>query len=77
MSDGEMKYFDRRGDADFAFKLSNWLNDKTGHAWKLERLTDSPHVHTITEQKKEELQADPLVASAMDLFADAEIVGVK
>ena len=77
MSDGEMKYFDRRGDADFASKLSNWLNDKTGHAWKLERLTDSPHVHTITEQKKEELQADPLVASAMDLFADAEIVGVK
>ena len=72
-----LKYFDRRGDADFAHKLSVWLNDKTGHAWTLERITESPHTHTITEQKKEELESDPMVASAMDLFADAEIVGIK
>ncbi len=72
-----LKYFDRRGDADFAHKLSVWLNDKTGHAWTLERITESPHTHTITEQKKEELESDPMVASAMNLFADAEIVGIK
>ena len=77
ISNNTIKYYDRRGDADFSHKLSVWLENKTGHAWTLERMTESPHAHTITEQKKEELESDPLVASAMDLFADAEIVGVK
>ena len=77
ISNNTIKYYDRRGDADFAHKLSVWLENKTGHAWTLERMTESPHAHTITEQKKEELESDPLVASAMDLFVDAEIVGVK
>ena len=72
-----MKYFDRRGDADFAPKLAAWLNKKTGHTWSLERIAESQHAHTITEQKQEELESDPMVASAMDLFADAEIVGIK
>ena len=77
ISNGIIKYFDRRGDADFAHKLANWLENKTGRAWQLQRQTESSNTHTITEQKKEELQSDPLVASAMDLFADAEIVGIK
>ena len=77
ISNGIIKYFDRRGDADFAHKLAIWLENKTGHAWQLQRQTESSNTHTITEQKKEELQSDPLVASAMDLFADAEIVGIK
>ena len=77
ISDGHIKYFDRRGDADFAPRLATWLNDKTGHAWTLERITESPHAHTITEQKQEELAADPLVADAMSLFENAEIVGIK
>lgn len=77
ISNGIIKYFDRRGDADFAHTLANWLENKTGHAWQLQRQTESSNTHTITEQKKEELQSDPLVASAMDLFADAEIVGIK
>ena len=76
-SDGKIKFFDRKGDADFTHKLSAWLFDKTGHQWVLERAMESVHAHTISEQKQEELVADPLVASAMDLFADAEIVGVK
>ena len=77
LSDGHIKYFDRRGDADFAPRLAAWLNDKTGHAWTLERITESPHAHTITEQKQEELESDPMVANAMSLFENAEIVGVK
>ena len=40
-------------------------------------VTESVHTNTINEQKQEELAADPLVASAMNLFADAEIIGVK
>ena len=75
--DGKIKYFDRKGDADFMPKLAKWLMDKTGKQWLMEKLSDAPHAHTISEQKQEELVADPLVASAMDLFADAEIVGVK
>ena len=77
LSDGVIKYFDRKGDADFAHKLSAWLLDKTGKAWVLTKLTESINVQTISEQKQEELEADPLVASAMSLFENAEIVGVK
>lgn len=76
-SDGKIRFFDRKGDADFTHKLSSWLFDKTGRQWALERVMESVHKHTMSEQKQEELVTDPLVASAMDLFADAEIVGVK
>lgn len=75
--DGKIKYFDRKGDADFAHKIGTWLYDKTGKQWGLERVMESVHTHTISEQKQEELEADPLVASAMNLFENAEIVGVK
>ena len=76
-ADGKITYFDRKGDGDFAHKLATWLMDKTGHAWEMVRAQESVHTHTMSEQKQEELVADPLVASAMNLFADAEIVGVK
>ena len=74
---GKIKYFDRKGDGDFAHKLAQWLMDKTGKAWELVRNAESVHAHTMSEQKQEELVADPLVASAMNLFENAEIVGVK
>lgn len=76
-SDGKIKYFDRKGDLDFTQKLSAWLSEKTGHPWILERQMQSMHTQTVTEQKQEELEADPMVASAMSLFEDAEIVGVS
>ncbi len=72
-----IKYFDRKGDADFPAKLATWLLDKTGNQWTLERVESSENAHTVAEQKQEELAADPLVASAMNLFADAQIVGVS
>ncbi len=72
-----IKYFDRKGEADFPAKLATWLIDKTGQAWTLERVEASQNAHTVAEQKQEELAADPLVASAMNLFADAQIVGVS
>ena len=77
ISDTKIKYYDRKGDADFAPRLSAWLMDKTGKMWQLERVQESVHTHTITEQKQEELAADPMIASAMSLFENAEIVGVK
>jgi len=76
-ADGKITYFDRKGDGDFVHKLTTWLMDKTGHAWEMVRANQDVHVHTISEQKQEELVADPLVASAMSLFENAEIVGVK
>ncbi len=75
-ADGHIKYFDRKGDADFPHRLAEWLLKKTGHPWQLERQEQSQHAHTMTEQKQEELAADPMVASAMNLFADAQILGV-
>ncbi len=75
--EGKIKYFDRKGDGDFVHKLSVWLTDKTGKTWVLTRMAESSNTQTISEQKQEELQSDPLVASAMSLFENAEIVGVK
>ncbi len=77
ISDGELKYFDRKGDADFQQKLVSWLMDKTGHQWKIERLTQSSHAETFSEQKQHELESDPMIADAMSLFEGAEIVGVS
>ena len=76
IQNGKLKYFDRKGDADFAPKLSAWLLEKTGTAWTLERIAQSENHQTMTEQKKQELESDPMIANAMSLFADATIVGV-
>ena len=73
-SDGTIKYFDRGSDQDFAHKLGTWLKDKTGHAWTLVREEKSDHIQTVSEQKREELESDPLIADAMSLFEGAEIV---
>lgn len=75
--DGKIKFFDRKGDNDFIHKLTSWLLKNTGKQWALERVMESVHTNTISEQKQEELAADPLVASAMNLFENAEIIGVK
>lgn len=72
-----IKYFDRGADADFAKKLVAWLNTATGETWTLERLSESTNTQTASEQKQAELEADPLVASAMNLFGGGEIVGVS
>ena len=74
-ADGKITYFDRGTDAEFAQKLTKWLNEKTGHMWTLVREEKSEHVHTVSEQKREELESDPLIADAMSLFEGAEIIG--
>ena len=75
--DGKIKYFDRQNDKSFTQKLALWLQDKTGKVWDLERVDEAPHQQTISEHTKSEIAADPLVASAMDLFQDAEIVNIS
>ena len=77
IADNHIKYFDRGTDAEFAKKLVAWLNNATGATWTLEKLSESTNMQTASEKKQAELEADPLVASAMDLFASGEIVGVK
>ena len=74
---GKIKYFDRKGDKDFSQKLAVWLKDKTGQQWTLETISESPHQQTVLEHAKSEIAADPMVASAMDLFEDAEIVNIS
>lgn len=72
-----IKYYDRKGDADFAHKLAAWLMDVTGNAWTLERASDSPHTQTAAEHKQSELEADPMIANAMSLFENAKIISVS
>jgi len=71
---GKIVYFDRGQDPDFIKKLTSWLKTKTGQVWTLERNEKSEHAQTVTEQKHDELVSDPMIADAMSLFEDAEIV---
>ena len=57
--------------------MSVWLKDKTNQNWTMESVEQSQHQQTISEHTKSEIEADPMVASAMDLFEDAEIVNVS
>ena len=75
--DGQIKYFDRKNDKDFTQKLALWLQDNTGKTWTLERTESTTGQQTISEHNKSEIAADPMVASAMDLFQDAEIVNIS
>ena len=75
--DTKIKYFDRQHDKNFTQKLSLWLKDNTGKNWTLEIVSEDPHQQTISEHNKSEIAADPMVASAMDLFEDAEIVNIS
>lgn len=74
---GKIKYFDRKGEKDFAQKLALWLKNNTGKDWTLEPVTEAPHKQTLSEHNKSEIESDPLVSSAMDLFEDAEIVNIS
>jgi len=74
---GKIKYFDRKGDKDFSQKLSLWLKDKTGKPWELEISTESQHQQTVVEHAKSEIAEDSMVATAIGLFEDAEIVNIS
>jgi DNA polymerase-3 subunit gamma/tau len=79
-SDGHVKFFDRKDDRDFPTKLRAFLLSKTGREWKLEKLEPSQKaepIQTPSEARRAEIEADPAVANALDLFAGAEIVSVK
>jgi DNA polymerase-3 subunit gamma/tau len=74
---GKIKYFDRKGDKDFSHKLVSWLKENTGKDWTIESIQEAPHQQTLSEHTKSEIEADPMVASAMDLFEGAEIVNIS
>lgn len=77
ISNGEMTYFDRGDDGEFPHKMSSWLEKYTGKPWVLKAAKESCHVQTQNEQTQQELESDPLVSSAMNLFSDGEIVDVS
>lgn len=79
-SDGQIKFFDRNDDRDFPIKLRDFLLSKTGKEWTLEKIEPEQKnqpMQTPTEAQRAELESDPAVASALDLFAGAEIISVK
>lgn len=75
--DTKIKYFDRQNDKGFSQKLSLWLHDNTGKNWSLEIVSEDPHQQTASERVKSEIAADPMIADAMGLFNDAEIISVS
>ena len=77
IKEGRLNYFDRKGDKDFAIKLSAWLEKHTGKPWDIVHSATSCNVQTAVEHQKQELEADPMMASAMGLFEGAEIVEVS
>ncbi len=72
-----ISYFDRGNDSEFQKKLCAWLNTKTGANWELNKIEESHQNQTVREQTQSDAESDPMVADAMSLFADAEIVGVS
>ncbi len=72
-----ISYFDRGDDAEFQKKLIIWLNTKTGQNWTLNKIEKSGQNQTVREQIEHDVESDPMVADAMSLFADAEIVGIS
>lgn len=72
-----ISYFDRGNDTEFQKKLCTWLNTKTGTNWELNKIEESHQNQTVREQTQSDAESDPMVADAMSLFADAEIVGVS
>ena len=72
----KIKCFDRQHDKNFIQKLALWLHDNTGKNWVLECVDNPTGQQTISEHDKSEIAADPMVASAMDLFQDVEIVNI-
>ena len=72
-----ISFFDRGNDADFQKKLSLWLNTKTNENWEVIKVEESHQNQTVREQIETDVESDPMVADAMSLFADAEIVGVS
>jgi DNA polymerase-3 subunit gamma/tau len=76
-SDGRIKFFNRKGDKDFAQKLGKWLFENTGAQWQLEQLAESENAPTASEAEKNAAVSDPMVSAAIDLFAGAEIVKIS
>ncbi|MFA7188011.1 MAG: DNA polymerase III subunit gamma/tau [Alphaproteobacteria bacterium] len=79
-ADGNIKFFDRKEDNDFQKKLRAFLLEKTGKEWvleKIEPIQKTENLQTPTEAMRAELESDPEIANALDLFAGAEIVSVK
>ncbi|MCR4918132.1 MAG: DNA polymerase III subunit gamma/tau [Alphaproteobacteria bacterium] len=72
-----ISYFDRGNDNDFQQRLSIWLNNNTGESWILKKVEVSHQNQTVNEQTKSETIADPMVADAMSLFENAEIVSIS
>ena len=77
IQNGKLNYFDRKGDKDFSNKLSAWLEKHTGIHWDLIHSATSCNMPTAVEHQKQELETDPMMASAMGLFEGAEIVEVS
>ncbi|MDR0803763.1 MAG: DNA polymerase III subunit gamma/tau [Rickettsiales bacterium] len=66
-SDGNIRYCDRKNDAEFMARLKKFLRDKTGRDWILTAV-ESQNKPTIAEEKRAEIASDPAVAAAIDLF---------
>lgn len=77
INENKIVFFDRGTDLDFQHKLSDWLNKQTGAVWSLIKKQDINHTTTVKEQKQSELESDPMIADALSLFENAEIVGVS
>jgi hypothetical protein len=60
----------------FLSDLSLWLKKKTDMDWEFE-FTDSVGGATIAEESVVKMKSDPLVADALNLFADANVVEIK
>ncbi|MDR1027314.1 MAG: DNA polymerase III subunit gamma/tau [Rickettsiales bacterium] len=73
---GKIKLHYNGGNASFVATLTDFLKKKTGADWKIE-LAETEHKPTVSEEAVAAQRSDPLVADALGLFSDAQVVSIK
>jgi DNA polymerase-3 subunit gamma/tau len=75
-ADGAIKLRYGGSDNNFLTNLNRYLKNKTGRAWAIET-AESENRPTVIEEARAEMNSDPLVADALNLFGDASVISIK
>ena len=76
-NDGAIQMHYRGNDKNFEANLNKYLTAKTGKNWTIEIAAHIDNHPTVSEERAEEIKKNPIVADALDLFADATVVSVS
>jgi DNA polymerase-3 subunit gamma/tau len=74
-SDGAIKLHYKGGDGNFIGNMVAYLRKKTGRQWEI-TTAESENKPTVAASQREEMESDPLVADALNLFGGASVMSI-